>query len=169
MSLLSSPRRRVALVSSAALAAAPLLLLAGHQPTATGAAGATSFTLRFEPASFKLVDMPPVADSETSPLSPGDYFVLKNRLLRGERRVGALHATCVITARASSPGHTPLLCSGFYRLPGGTLAGSALLATDNVVNTIAITGGTGRFAGMTGTATELNNDDGTGRVRVRIQ
>ena len=168
MFLLSTPRRRVAVIVTAALAAVPVLLLAGHQSTAAGAADAPAFTLRFEPASFRLVDMPPVAESEGS-LSPGDYFVLKNRLFKGERRVGALHATCVITNRGTSPGSTPLLCNGVYRLPGGTLAGTALLSTDNAVNRIAITGGTGRFTGMTGIANEINNHDGTGRIVYRVQ
>lgn len=167
MPLLRSSLRTLAV--GAALAAVPLLVLAGHQSTATGADDASVFTMRFEPASFKLVDVPPAAASETSPPGPGDYFVLKNRLFKGDRRLGALHATCVITNRGTSPGNTPLLCTGVYRLPGGTLIGSALLSTDAEVNRIAVTGGTGRFTGMTGIATEFNENDGTGRILVRIQ
>jgi hypothetical protein len=167
MSLLSSSRRTLAV--GAALAAVPLLVLAGHQSTATGADDATVFTMRFEPASFRLVDVPPAAPSETSPPRPGDYFVLKNRLFKGERRLGALHATCVVTHRGTGAGSIPLLCSGVYRLPGGTLIGSALLSTDSAVSRIAVTGGTGRFAGMTGVATEFNENDGTGRILVRVQ
>jgi hypothetical protein len=167
MSLLSSSRRTLA--AGAALAAVSLLVLAGHGSTAAGADDASVFTMRFEPASFKLVDAPPKAASETSPPGPGDYFVLKNRLFKGERRLGALHATCVVTNRGTGPGNIPILCSGVYRLPGGTLVGSALLSTGSTVSRIAVTGGTGRFAGMTGVATEFNEDDGTGRILVRVQ
>jgi len=168
MFLLSTPLRRT-VAATAALASVPLLLLAGHQSTATGAADATAFTLRSVSAGFKLIDMPPVAEGQASRPSPGDYVVLRNRLLRGRERVGALHATCVVTSRGARPQVAPLLCTGVYRLRAGTLSGTALLSTESVVNRIAITGGTGRFAGMTGTATEFLGRNDTGTVVFRIQ
>jgi hypothetical protein len=159
-----SPRRRAAVLGAAAAFTATVVV-AGSQPSASGA---DTMRFRFEEVSFRYVDLPPLGEGEDSLPSAGDYFVLKNKLLRGDERVGSLHATCVFPTRAKDPARIRLLCTGAYSLPGGTLVGTAVLGGTEEVNHIAITGGTGRFAGMSGTAIEHNNEDGSGRVVIRV-
>jgi hypothetical protein len=166
MPALTTRRRRTAaaVVTATTLAGSGLLVAA--QPAATGAA---AMTFRFEDSTFKYIDVPPLATSPDEAPSPGDYFVLTNKLFRGEKRVGGLHATCLFVKRTADPARLPLLCSGAYTLPGGTLVGSALLRSEDPVNHIAVTGGTGRYAGMSGTATEHPRPDGSGRVEIDVR
>ena len=160
-----SPRRRYAVLGATAALTATVVV-AGRQATASAA---VTMRFRFEQVSFKFVDVPPLAKDESSPPSAGDYFVLANKMLRGGEPVGSLHATCVFPTRAKDPARAKLLCTGAYSLPGGTLVGAAVLGATGNVNNIAITGGTGRFAGMSGTAVEHTNEDGSGRVVIRVQ
>jgi hypothetical protein len=159
-----SPRRRAAVLGAAAALTATVVV-AGSQASASGA---DTMRFRFEEVSFRFVDLPPRATDPDSPPSAGDYFVLENKLLRGGERVGSLHATCVFPTRAKNPERIKLLCTGAYSLPGGTLVGTAVLGATEDVNRIAITGGTGRFAGMSGTATEHLRPNGSGRVVIRV-
>ena len=163
LALTTPGRRTAAAIAGAAALVGSALVIAG-QPAATGA---TTMTFRYQDSTFNLVDVPPLAASQDEPPSPGDYFVLTNKLFRGQDRVGSLHATCLFTKRTSDPARIPLLCSGVYTLPGGTLVGSALLRSGEQVNTIAITGGTGRFAGMSGTSTETPTRHG-GHVEIHV-
>ena len=163
----STSRRRLAAVV-VGVAAIPVILLAAHPSTATGTtSGATTLSFDFRPETFKVIDMPPKAAGNE--LSPGDYFVLTNGLYQGGERVGALHATCVVTRKAATPERTRLLCSGSYKVPGGTLVGTALLRTSGQTSHIAVTGGTGQYAGASGTSTEVNNEDGSGTVTIELE
>jgi hypothetical protein len=169
MYLLSTARRRVAAVA-VGVAAVPVILLAAHPSTATGTtSGSATLTFHFRPETFRLVDMPPKATGENAPPSPGDYFVLTNGLYKSGERVGALHATCVVTRKAAKPQQTPLLCSGSYKVPGGTLVGSALLRIGGSTSHIAVTGGTGQYAGARGTSTEVNKNNGSGTVTIELE
>jgi hypothetical protein len=160
------PRRRV-VASLVALSSVPAIaLVAASQSTATGS---ESMTLQFRGSTFDMIDVPPTSSDPDAPPSPGDYFVLSNKLFRDGDRVGSLFATCLFPKGAGSSASIPLLCTGSYKLPGGTLVGTALLKSDDPVNHIAITGGTGRYAGMTGTATEYLRDDESGRVVIDVQ
>jgi hypothetical protein len=165
----SSTRRLVAAAVTSLVAVILLVLVATGQHAATGAAAATTLRMRFEPGALKFVDAPPRAEDESTPPSMGDYLVLTNKLFRGQKRVGALHATCMFANRASDPARLRLLCTGAYKLPRGTLTGTALLRGGGRLQRIAITGGTGRFAGMTGTATETSGHGGNGRVVIRVR
>lgn len=165
MFTLNTSRRRVA-ATVVALSTVPVVLLAANQSTATGTtSGSETLTFNFRPGTFRYIDMAPRGDR---PPSPGDYFVITNGLYKAGERVGALHATCVVTRQAANPERTPLFCSGSYRIPGGTLVGSALLSSSGTSH-IAVTGGTGRYAGASGTSTEVNNEDGTGTVTIVLE
>lgn len=165
----STARRRVAAVA-VGVAAVPVILIAAHPSTATGTTSASAtLTFHFRPETFRLIDMPPKATGENAPPSPGDYFVLTNGLYKAGERVGALHATCVVTRRAAHPERTPLFCSGSYKIPGGSLVGSALLRFGGTTSHIAVTGGTGQYAGASGTSTEVNKANGSGTVTIELE
>jgi hypothetical protein len=165
---LNTTRRRAA-ASVVALSTIPVMLMVTSPGSATGTTSESStLTFRMRTGSFRFIDMPPKAATADAPPSPGDYLVLTNRIFKAGDRVGTLHATCVVTRRAANPDRTPLLCTGAYRLPGGTLTGTTVLTTSATTH-IAITGGTGRFAGASGTSTEHDNQDGTTHVTIRLR
>jgi hypothetical protein len=151
--LSSTPRRLVA--SGAALAAASVLVVAAHPFTATGTtAVAQTITFTSRGATFHEIDVAPRGEVP----SPGDSFVVTNELRKAGERIGTLHAQCVVTRRVADPDRTPLLCQGVYKFKDGTITGTALLSA-NPTTTIAVTGGTGAYAGASGTATEEPTDN----------
>ena len=167
MSSLSTTRARVAAVA-VGIAAAPVILLAAHPGAATGTTGGTTLTFHFRSETFRPVDVPPRGGDEAPP-SPGDYIVVTNGLYQSGDRVGALHATCVVTRRVANPDKTPLFCSGAYKVPGGTIVGSALLRISGSTSHIAVTGGTGQYAGASGTSTEVSKPNGSGTVTIELE
>ena len=82
---------------------------------------------------------------------PGDQIVLR-RVVKNAAgdRVGTLNVVCEVVL-----GHK-LLCNGVYRLPGGTITGTAQdiqSETSTAPVHIAITGGTGRYDNASGQIT----------------
>lgn len=159
-----SSRRRVVAAATAFAGAAAIALLGG-QTTASGSDGPADFMLRFEPGSFHYVDVKPMQGPDEFRPSPGDSFVLTNKLFRAGERVGTLHATCVVTKRVKNPDKTPIYCSGAYRLRGGSILGAAMLSMSGDRSVIGVTGGTGRYAGASGIAVELATRRDNGLVR----
>lgn len=87
-------------------------------------------------------------DLGTSGPSQGDGLILRGRLFdEAGEKVGADGQSCTQTS-ASGQFH----CSLTLRLPGGQIATQGLLriAETSSVHTLAITGGTGEFAGVGG-------------------
>ena len=156
---LSSKTRKLA-ASAVVLTPVAVLVVA---TTATGSTAAETITFNSRPGTFRFVDIAPKGELPT----PGDSLVLTNRLFKGGERIGTLHAECVVTRKAANPDNTPMLCQGVYVLDGGTLSGTAMLLSSSAVTDIAVTGGTGTYAGASGTATEVANETGN-RVKVTV-
>lgn len=138
----------------AALAAA-LLGLA----LVASASAATTITFK-EPekgSTFTYVDVAPVAPKKhgfPTAISPGDQLVLTNPLTEGGKTIGKLRARCTATANAKTTSNAAFtdahfICEGVFTLPGGTLYGNASIVKGGTEG--AITGGTGKYAGATGT------------------
>jgi hypothetical protein len=161
-SKLNGKTRRIA-ASTAVLASVSALVVAAH-PIAATSSTATAQTITFtsRPATFRQLDVPPRGETPT----PNDSFVVTNKLFKAGERIGTLHAQCVVTRRAANPERTPLLCQGVYKLQDGTITGSAMLSAGPRTK-IAVTGGTGAYAGASGTAVEVSNESGN-RVKVTI-
>jgi hypothetical protein len=97
----------------------------------------------------KLVDNAPTGDS------PGDLLVFTEKLFntRG-KRIGSDAATCVRLFDPTS------LCTGTYKLPGGSLMVQLVQPGPTGTYDQAVTGGTGRFAGARGTVRDAQNPKG---------
>jgi hypothetical protein len=162
---LDTARQRViAAGGTAAGLAALVLVLQPFQATGQTAAAET-LTFKAKDGTFRLIDMAPKGEHP----SAGDYFAITSRLFKGGERIGTLHATCLVTRRTANPANTPLLCQGVYRLPGGKLAGTALLVGENPVTRIAITGGTGQYAGASGVSVEESGEGPASTVTITLQ
>ncbi len=158
MSKLNGNPRKLA--ASAVVLASVAVFAVAAQPTTATAAQTLTFNSR--PGTFRFVDIAPKGELPTS----GDSLIITNRLFKGGERIGTLHAECVVTRKVANPENTPMLCQGVYVLEGGTLTGTAMLTNDLTTN-IAVTGGTGTYAGASGTATEVANEAGN-RVKVTV-
>jgi hypothetical protein len=161
---ISSPsRKRLALAGALVLPASLLL----STSTATVSSAATTFRLVEKAGAFHFVDLPP---TQTTPgtASVGDEVVITQRLFRHGHRVGKLHVMCTVTRVAANPDNNVLLCNGAYKLRRGIIAGTAITTFGQQNVHIAITGGTGRFAGVGGTATEMPGANGKTIVTFRL-
>jgi Dirigent-like protein len=140
-----------------ALLGVTCLLTAGP----ASAAGTVTATLTFkEPekgSTFTYVDVAPTAPKKhgfPTAISPGDQLVLTNPLTEGSKTIGKLRAKCTATSAAKTTSNTAFLqahfiCEGVFTLPGGTLYANASIVKGGTEG--AITGGTGKYAGASGT------------------
>jgi hypothetical protein len=162
MTINATPRRLAA--SAVILASASVLVVAAHPMTATGSTSAETLTFNMRDGTFRFLDFPPKGERP----SAGDTFVLTNRLMKGGDRIGTLHAVCTATRGAADPEKTPFLCQGVYHLKGGRITGDTNFTGENAVIKVAITGGTGDYAGASGEAVEVPTDRGS-RVTVTLE
>ena len=93
--------------------------------------------------------------------SKGDQTVFRDELLRDGRVVGHDGGTCTVT-ETPGPGATsiPLSCTLTFEVDGQQITAQGLASSDPVKR-LAITGGTGRWAGAAGVVTFTENGDGT--------
>lgn len=126
---------------------------AGAAVASTGAAqapvppsGTKELVLR--QSSFKFLDHPPRRRGDGPP-SPGDASIIGYRVFdaAGKERLGRLSAICVSTDRPTNRRDQDVQCTGMMTLPDGELV------LQGPESTLAITGGTGAYAGARGTAT----------------
>ena len=108
---------------------------------------------------FHFVDNPPRAHRapfEGGRLSAGDEFVLFQpiRSTKG-RRVGSLNAICTAVHAAKNFERALFVCHGGYLFKHGTLDLEALFRPASGVK-IGITGGTGVYAGASGTVRSIS-------------
>jgi hypothetical protein len=88
--------------------------------------------------------------SHTPQGAPGDQVIFRSVVRNAKgARIGSSSVVCGIVLSGK------LQCTGVYRLPGGTLTGTALLSqseTSTAPVHVAITGGTGRYDHASGQA-----------------
>ena len=126
------------------LGSASVLVVAAHLMTATGSTSAETITFNMRDGHVPVHnDIPPKGEVPGA----GDSFVVTNPLFKGGDRIGTLHAECTVTRRTADPDNVPFLCGGIYRLQGGQISGDTSFKGDTRVIKVAITGGTGDYAG----------------------
>jgi hypothetical protein len=110
-------------------------------------------------------DNPPRQGFEAPPLI-GDQFTFASDLLtQSGKRAGSFGATCIFT-RGGVKGMA--VCYGIYSLKGGQIMGIAK-ATDTNTTQVAVVGGTGAYANVAGTATEVSRGDDSPFADVTIR
>ena len=136
-------------------AAATAVVLAGATavPVLGGAqtppAGRQTITFQETTPKIAIDDLAPTSRSN---LSLGDRLVIGGPLFDAARkRVGRFGSTCTVVATGSSFPTTPLLCTGAYDTADGQILVSGITTLAKL--RLAITGGTGSYAGATGNVT----------------
>ena len=131
-----------------------------------------SFDVQFSP--FFYLDFGPtgvreVTDVQAVNPSQGDQTSFGDRLLRRGQVVGYQGGVCTITRFDPAATDPPrlLTCHIGYELPGGQVTAQGT-TTPDPVKRLAITGGTGRYAGAAGEVTVTEFGDGTGRAEFRF-
>jgi len=151
---------RIGLVLATALVA---VLLVGHASSAV----TTSYTVKLDKKTLVTA-----LDAEPKGVSPGDITVFSADVLDGTRHAGRLEGTSV----AIDPRYAGVTFSFVVYLPGGmlTLAGGGLNGhvpglPAHLPDDLAVTGGTGEYAGARGVATLKNIGPTTQRLTLSLQ
>ena len=85
--------------------------------------------------------------SDLSTAALGDQIVFTTQLLKGDTEVGHQGGVCTVTSVARAEAQ----CLATYALPGGQIAGQALIILgDPAPYAVAITGGSGKYKGVEG-------------------
>jgi hypothetical protein len=103
-------------------------------------------------------DTPILAD-DAAGFQLGDRVMLNDLVLTGGTEVGHNGGVCTIIDSVGGE----MFCAVTWSLPNGTIA-TQFLNTPPPEKTFAIVGGTGAYAGASGTGTLVEHGDGTGTV-----
>jgi hypothetical protein len=145
--------KRITIPAAALLAAAAISL-----PSATAhSAKPRAFTLVEHGGGLSAVDLPPVAASEDAPPSRGDLVVFTKRLTGYSS--GTLHAVCTVTRPRRSIETAVFQCDATYALGNGRITAATVGSLSSGKLTLAITGGTGAYAGASGQIVSANGKD----------
>ena len=100
-----------------------------------------------------------VSISHSKAGKPGDGFIFHSKLYNGDgQKVGSLDVNCTLVLS------NQVLCLGTITLPGGTLTATALVPNNgNAPTHVAIDGGTGRYAHVSGQMTSYTTGQTTDR------
>ena len=94
-------------------------------------------------------------------VSPADQLVFHSKIVDAGKTIGGLYAHCtVVTGGTFSKASSD--CTATYELPTGKLfvgVGGTKVFSDNADVNGAVTGGTGAYAGATGTFTSTNSSN----------
>jgi hypothetical protein len=139
------------------LALTALLCCVGALAFAASASAANTVLTFKEPekgSTFAFVDNAPKSQLKhgfPTAFSAGDEIIFTNPLEAEGKTVGKIRVVCTATKNASSEHFAAagFLCSGLAKIPGGSLAFAALLSEGATEG--AVTGGTGSYAGASGT------------------
>jgi hypothetical protein len=147
------------ILSAAALVALASVVIASN---ATAAPSKTthdgkSLTLRLvmRDVGFNFLDNPPRQGFNAPPLIGDQFTFTADLFTRSGRRAGTFGATCMV---ARGGVHSLIICYGTYSLRGGQIMGIAKGSETNTTR-IAVVGGTGVYAGVSGTALEVSRGE----------
>lgn len=147
------------------IAAAALAVSAAAATTAVVADGGEAQqpgarTLVLKNAAMKIadVDLPPLVRSSRSPETPGDEIIVSSKV--SGAATGSRHLLCAAAKQGPSIEKALYSCQLTYALADGTItaAGVGRIGQSAPV-TVAVTGGTGAYAGARGTLTSKAGTD----------
>jgi hypothetical protein len=98
------------------------------------------------------VDNPPRQGFDAPPLIGDQFSFASDLLTRSGKHAGTFGATCIFTRGGVK---AMAVCTGMYSLKGGQIMGMAKAADTNTTQ-VAVVGGTGAYANVTGTSTEVS-------------
>ncbi len=133
-----------------------LLALIAAGPLRDAAAGSATPEAAVETLSFDIAFRDTILAADQSALSLGDRFILNDLILKEGETVGHNGGVCTIIDTAGEA-----MCTVVFSLPEGTIV-TAFLNTPPPEKTLAIVGGTGKYAGARGEGTLVEAPDQTG-------
>jgi hypothetical protein len=153
------PTRSHLLMFAAATLLVPLTLMTSTMSLAqpvTLKAAAPPATITFKQIDRRdhFVDVPPLGGPDRPP-TMGDAFVSRNELIdpSTKHKVGTTHQMCVVTRVMHKPLNAWAVCSVVLDTARGQLTLQTAWSFTASEQALAVTGGTGDYAGATGTAT----------------
>jgi hypothetical protein len=152
---------KTSLTALAALSGAGAIAIAGASD-GTARAARTIVLHEHGEGAVSFVDAPPrakVKGEGPSRYSRGDQLVSLQPLAED----GTLHLTCT-TTRAGKITRLVLSCRAVSRLPDGDIVAEGLFSPAAASSTLAVTGGTGDYAGARGTLVHAGDDDATDTI-----
>lgn len=156
--------RRTSLIAAAAITAAAAAT-SGLAVSANGQSSSRTIEVTQVDRAFKFIDVPPRGGT-SKPFSQGDAFVIGGKLLDGSKTVGKANLVCTTTQPGRKGGS---LCEGILTLSGGQISFSGYNPVADVPETVfAVTGGTGSYAGASGTVTAKEAKGGRTALTIRI-
>jgi hypothetical protein len=151
------------LIAAAAAAAIAAVLAAGDPARGADPPQPSEFTLTLKQHAQRIVDNPPRGDNPTI----GDFAAFNKILLDARaKRVGTIQAHGTITAGGKDPSET---IEGVAIFAGGRLMLQEGFKFSDRVHHIAITGGTGKYEGATGTVTSGLKGQGENDLLFRVR
>ena len=152
-----SHRIRIAAAALALGAAAATAVVVADGGRAQQPAGQT-LVLKNSAMRIADVDLPPLVRSKRSPETPGDEVIVSSRIAGAA--TGSRYLLCAAAKQGPSIEKALYSCQVTYDLANGTItaAGVGRIGASAPV-TVAVTGGTGAYAGARGEA--LNRDSET--------
>jgi hypothetical protein len=150
-------RTAAAALALSAAAATTVALVVTEGGQAQQPAGRT-LVLKNADVKIKAVDLPPLVRSSRSPETPGDEVIATSKV--GGAATGARYLMCAAAKQGPSIEKALYSCQVTYALSDGTItaAGVGRIGGSAAV-TVAVTGGTGAYAGARGTLTSSNGTD----------
>jgi hypothetical protein len=152
-----SHRIRIAAAALAVSAAAAVAFVVAEGGQTQQPAGQT-LVLKNSAVKVADVDVPPLVRSSRSPETPGDEVIVSSRIAGGA--TGARYLLCAAATQGPSIEKALYSCQVTYDLANGTItaAGVGRIGGSAPI-TVAVTGGTGAYAGARGTLTSKAGTD----------
>jgi hypothetical protein len=142
-----------------------IAVAAAAAATASSRSAGSSLELVQHDAHFQFVDVAPRGGVQKPP-SEGDEYVIGGSLAEAGKPAGTSNLVCTVT----QPGRAGASeCVGTIVVAGGTISfsGFSRLATNGDV--FAVTGGTGRYVGASGTIVSSQGKGGADDLSIRLR
>jgi hypothetical protein len=156
---MTTHRIAAAALTLAAVAATTLVVAAeGHGQAPTG----RTLVLHVGKTKIVGVDVPPLIHGKHSPETPGDELIATSNVTGGT--TGRRYLQCAVVRKGRDIAHARYGCTVTYNLEGGTITAAGVVSVAKPA-TAAITGGTGAYAGASGSLTSVPGDADTLTLR----
>jgi hypothetical protein len=155
--------RRASLIAAAAAVSAAAAATSVVAVSASGQTTSRTVEVTQVERAFKFEDVAPKG-GPGKPFTQGDAFVIGGRLLKGGKAAGKANLVCTTTQPGRKGGS---LCDGSLVLSGGEITFSGYNTVADTPSTVfAVTGGTGSYAGASGTVTAREAKGGRTAITV---
>jgi hypothetical protein len=144
-------RHRIVAAALTLAAVAATTLLVATRGHAQAPAGRT-LVLHVGKTKIVGVDMPPLIHGKHSPETPGDELIATSDVTGGAS--GRRYLQCAVVRKGRDVAHARYGCAVTYNLQDGSITAAGVVSVAKPT-TAAVTGGTGAYAGASGSLTSV--------------